>query len=59
MIAVESQAILTSSTTAKNASALTKHTHHVRGNAPTLNGKAMGTAMIPIIIAAVTGTVSY
>ena len=59
VIAVEAQVISTSSTTAKNASALTQHTNHVTGNVPMLNGKPMETVMIPITFAAVTGTVSY
>merc|ERR1719198_2578133 len=56
VIAVEAQVISTSSTTAKNASALTQHTNHVTGNVPMLNGKTMETVMIPITFAAVTGT---
>jgi len=56
VIAVELQAISTSSTTAKNANALTQRTNRATGNAPTLHGKAMETAMIRITIAAVAGT---
>jgi len=56
VIAVELQAISTSSTTAKNANALTQRTNRATGNVPTLHGKAMETAMIRITIAAVTGT---